>query len=149
MAATITPKERTTVQREICRLIMIRVKEANEEEATFLVNEWEDKLWNDANGQIYLEKYHQKKKHLEKEVELLSVSASREEEIAVIKSVRIAEAPEQVPESIKCTVCFENKVDCKLGGCPHLFCTTCVSQFPRMQCPLCRRAFTKTEKVLF
>jgi mannose-6-phosphate isomerase-like protein (cupin superfamily) len=192
----ITSKERTKVKRDICMLIMLRVKETNEEKATFLVNEWEEELWKVANGsgQVYLEKYHKKKKHLETEVEFLATMPmlhSHFEEMASIKArlidikeeKRAERAQQEVPESSEvlraledervkveynlivllarhqvdekdadatnCTVCFENKLDCKLSGCSHLFCAHCVNQFHRKLCPLCRAPFTKTERVLF
>jgi hypothetical protein len=49
----------------------------------------------------------------------------------------------------KCAICLANQVDCKLDGCPHLFCLCCVGQLRRNTCPICRKWFRRAEKVIF
>jgi hypothetical protein len=68
-----------------------------------------------------------------------------EQDLSVLRKKRQVEDGDDAKAT--CTVCMDNQVNCKLSGCPHVFCTNCVRQLPRKQCPTCRRAFKKTEEV--
>jgi hypothetical protein len=87
---------------------------------------------------------------LETDALLLVVSQEREQlerDLGALRQNRKEE--EEKEDRAKCTVCMDNQVDCKLSGCPHLFCLICVQKFPRKQCPNCRRVFKKAEEVYF
>jgi len=50
-------------------------------------------------------------------------------------------------DKMECTICMENRVNCVLIPCGHVYCSDCVQS--SNICPHCRTEFTQVQKLYF
>ena len=48
---------------------------------------------------------------------------------------------------MECSICMENKIDCVLVPCGHMYCSKCIVGVD--VCPHCRNSFQKIQKLFF
>ena len=66
---------------------------------------------------------------------------------SIIKAFDCVELEDQSSnKELECSICTDNSIDAVIIGCGHSFCSDCIHRFGK-KCPVCRKRFTKTQKI--